>query len=66
MLGSLQGGDDEMVRLEHIGNEFSTKGKRTVAVKDVSLHIAKGEILGIIGFSSAGMSTQARLSICWK
>lgn len=49
-----------MIRLEHIGKEFSTKGKRTVAVKDVSLHIAKGEIFGIIGFSGAGKSTLVR------
>ncbi|MDE6851462.1 MAG: ATP-binding cassette domain-containing protein [Lachnospiraceae bacterium] len=49
-----------MIRLEHIGKEFSTKGKRTVAVRDVSLHIAEGEIFGIIGFSGAGKSTLVR------
>lgn len=49
-----------MIRLEHLGKEFSTKGKRTLAVKDVSLHIAKGEIFGIIGFSGAGKSTLVR------
>lgn len=49
-----------MIRLEHIGKEFSVKGKSTIAVKDVSIHIAKGEIFGIIGFSGAGKSTLVR------
>ena len=49
-----------MIRLEHISKSFET-GKGTVeAVKDVSLHIEKGEIAGIIGFSGAGKSTLAR------
>ena len=49
-----------MIRLEHVSKRFET-GKQTVdAVKDVSLHIEKGQIAGIIGFSGAGKSTLAR------
>ena len=49
-----------MIRLEHVSKRFET-GKQTVeAVKDVTLHIEKGEIAGIIGFSGAGKSTLAR------
>ena len=49
-----------MIRLEHITKEFSSKNKKVTAVKDVSIHIAKGEIYGIIGFSGAGKSTLIR------
>ncbi len=49
-----------MIRLEHITKEFSTKNKKVIAVNDVNMHIAKGEIYGIIGFSGAGKSTLVR------
>ena len=49
-----------MIRLEHITKEFSSKNKKVTAVKDVSIHISKGEIYGIIGFSGAGKSTLIR------
>ena len=48
-----------MIRLEHVSKTFS--GQNEVhAVRDVSLHIAPGEIFGIIGFSGAGKSTLVR------
>lgn len=49
-----------MIRLEHITKEFFIKDKKVTAVNDVSVHIAKGEIYGIIGFSGAGKSTLVR------
>lgn len=49
-----------MIRMEHITKEFFIKDKKVTAVNDVSVHIAKGEIYGIIGFSGAGKSTLVR------
>ena len=49
-----------MIRLEHVTKTFQTKDGDVHAVKDVSLHIKKGQIYGIIGFSGAGKSTLVR------
>ncbi len=48
-----------MIRLEHVSKTFSGQSE-VHAVRDVSLHIAPGEIFGIIGFSGAGKSTLVR------
>lgn len=50
----------DLIRFEHVGKQFISKGKNVEAVKDVSLEIEKGEIFGIIGFSGAGKSTLVR------
>ncbi len=50
-----------MVRFEHLGKTFYTKGRRVDALQDVNLEIKKGEIFGIIGFSGAGKSTLMRM-----
>lgn len=48
-----------MIQLDHVSKTFG--GENTVhAVRDVSLHIAPGEIFGIIGYSGAGKSTLVR------
>ena len=48
-----------MIQLEHVSKTFG--GANEVhAVRDVSLHIAPGEIFGIIGYSGAGKSTLVR------
>ena len=47
-----------MIRLEHITKEFSSKNKKVTAVKDVSIHISKGEI-------SVG-NANVRKSIFWE
>ena len=49
-----------MIRLEHVSKTFATKSGDVHAVRDVSVHIAEGEIYGIIGFSGAGKSTLVR------
>ena len=49
-----------MIKLEHVGKEFTSKEKNIKAVQDVNLEIVKGEIFGIIGFSGAGKSTLIR------
>ena len=49
-----------MIRFENVSKTFRGNGKQVEAVKEVSLHIKKGEIFGIIGFSGAGKSTLVR------
>lgn len=43
-----------MIELEEITKTFEAKGHQVEAVKNVTLHIEKNEIYGIIGFSGAG------------
>jgi len=49
-----------MITLEGISKTFTTKKGQVEAVKDVDLHIRKGEIHGVIGYSGAGKSTLIR------
>ena len=49
-----------MIRFENVSKTFRGNGKQVEAVKEVSLHIKKGEIFGIIGYSVAGKSTLFR------
>lgn len=50
-----------MIQLEHVTKTFTTDGGDLHAVRDVSFHVEKGEIYGIIGMSGAGKSTLVRL-----
>ncbi|MCR4684240.1 MAG: methionine ABC transporter ATP-binding protein [Lachnospiraceae bacterium] len=49
-----------MIELIHVSKTFNTEDGELEAVKDVSLHIHKGDIYGIIGLSGAGKSTLVR------
>lgn len=51
---------DPIIELQNISKTFETKNRTVEAVRNVSLHVTKGEIYGIIGFSGAGKSTLVR------
>ncbi|MBB6450256.1 D-methionine transport system ATP-binding protein [Geomicrobium halophilum] len=50
-----------MIHLSNVSKTFQLKGQSLDAVKDVDLHIEKGEIFGVVGYSGAGKSTLVRL-----
>lgn len=49
-----------MIDLSHIEKVYDSPAGPVHAIKDISLHINKGEIYGIIGLSGAGKSTLVR------
>jgi ABC-type sugar transport system, ATPase component len=51
--------EDDVLRVEHIGKSFGP----TVALRDVNLHLRKGEVLGLLGDNGSGKSTLMKI-IC--
>lgn len=49
-----------MIRIENLGKTFVSGHQTQVALSDINLTIAKGEIFGVIGRSGAGKSTLIR------
>ena len=49
-----------MIELQHLQKTFHTAGGDVEALKDVSLVVPDGDIVGIIGLSGAGKSTLVR------
>ncbi|OAV75894.1 Methionine import ATP-binding protein MetN [Bacteroidales bacterium Barb7] len=49
-----------MIALRNITKEFGSRGRVMTALSDVSLHVAAGRIMGVIGESGAGKSTLIR------
>ncbi|MCI8565557.1 MAG: ATP-binding cassette domain-containing protein [Lachnospiraceae bacterium] len=50
----------EIIRIEGLNKTFHTKDGEVVALDNIHLEIAQGEIFGIIGLSGAGKSTLVR------
>jgi peptide/nickel transport system ATP-binding protein len=55
---------DVLLRLEHVVVDFPAgRGRRVSAVSDLSIDVAEGETLGLVGESGCGKSTTARAAM---
>lgn len=50
-----------MIKLDNIDVTFQQKKRTIEAVKDVTIHINRGDVYGIVGYSGAGKSTLVRV-----
>ena len=60
-LAATPGSQGAAVSLDHVSRVFSVRGRPLVALLDINLHVAPGELVAIIGPSGAGKSTLLRL-----
>jgi simple sugar transport system ATP-binding protein len=53
----LQTAEDDVLRVEHIAKRFGP----TIALRDINLHLRKGEVLALLGDNGAGKSTLIKI-----
>jgi ABC-type Fe3+/spermidine/putrescine transport system ATPase subunit len=56
-----QPGERPLLRLEGLTKEFRSKDERTLAVDDVALEVARGELVTLLGPSGCGKTTTLRM-----
>jgi D-methionine transport system ATP-binding protein len=49
-----------MISIDHVSKSFGVGARRTLALDDISLEVARGDIFGVVGQSGAGKSTLIR------
>jgi len=57
VVSELQTADDDVIRVEHVSKRYGP----TRALKDINLHLRKGEVLGLLGDNGAGKSTLIKI-----